>query len=50
MAPTLEECDAMIQATQKAGVKFMIAETDNVWGEVVHYLHCRYTLVFGVDQ
>jgi predicted dehydrogenase len=26
MAPTLEECDAMIQSTQKAGVKFMIAE------------------------
>lgn len=26
MAPTLEECDAMIQATQKAGVKLMIAE------------------------
>ena len=26
MAPTLEECDAMIKATQKAGVKFMIAE------------------------
>jgi predicted dehydrogenase len=26
MAPTLEECDAMIMATDKAGVKFMIAE------------------------
>ncbi len=26
MAPTLEECDAMISATKKAGVKFMIAE------------------------
>jgi UDP-N-acetylglucosamine 3-dehydrogenase len=26
MAPTLEECDAMIAATKKAGVKFMIAE------------------------
>ncbi len=26
MAPTLEECDAMIAATAKAGVKFMIAE------------------------
>ncbi|TXT66612.1 MAG: Oxidoreductase domain-containing protein [Promethearchaeota archaeon] len=26
MANTLEECDAMIQATQAAGVKFMIAE------------------------
>ena len=26
MAPTLEECDTMIQATKEAGVKFMIAE------------------------
>ena len=26
MAPTLEDCDAMIYATKKAGVKFMIAE------------------------
>ena len=26
MAPTLEECDEMIAATKKAGVKFMIAE------------------------
>ncbi len=26
MAPTLEECDAMIDATTRAGVKFMIAE------------------------
>ncbi|MBD3195657.1 MAG: hypothetical protein GF317_11405 [Candidatus Lokiarchaeota archaeon] len=26
MATTLEECDKMIEATQKAGVKFMIAE------------------------
>ena len=26
MAPTLEECDAIIKATRKAGVKFMIAE------------------------
>ena len=26
MAPTLEECDSMIAATKKAGVKFMIAE------------------------
>ena len=26
MAPTLEECDEMISATRKAGVKFMIAE------------------------
>lgn len=26
MAPTLEECDEMITATKKAGVKFMIAE------------------------
>lgn len=26
MAPTLEECDEMIAATNKAGVKFMIAE------------------------
>ncbi len=26
MARTLEECDSMIEATQKAGVKFMIAE------------------------
>ncbi|MFX1409684.1 MAG: Gfo/Idh/MocA family protein [Promethearchaeota archaeon] len=26
MAPTLEECDDMIRATKKAGVKFMIAE------------------------
>ncbi len=26
MAPTLEECDKMIAATKKAGVKFMIAE------------------------
>jgi len=26
MARTLEECDTMIQATEKAGVKFMIAE------------------------
>ncbi|MFX0033505.1 MAG: Gfo/Idh/MocA family protein [Candidatus Hodarchaeota archaeon] len=26
MAPTLEECDEMIHATKKAGVKFMIAE------------------------
>ncbi len=26
MAPTLEECDKMITATKKAGVKFMIAE------------------------
>ncbi|MFX1315512.1 MAG: Gfo/Idh/MocA family protein [Promethearchaeota archaeon] len=26
MAPTLEECDAMIQAAKKASVKFMVAE------------------------
>ena len=26
MAPTLEDCDAMINATAKAGVKFMVAE------------------------